>query len=193
MKVFYAIQILCVILAASSVTAAKEKDQRKKQEDQGETKVARQSLQDSSDSILREFERLRNDVEQLVNHDTNGHWVDPFNTLSALGLDDLSKVGLSILPEGEQEQLEPAGFRFPLKHSMALDVREDDDKYDMSVDVPGIPKDKIDIDLDDDVLTIRAHDEGRQVSKGEKKWGNLASPGKVWWQARKVYETSPWS
>lgn len=94
--------------------------------------------------------------------------VDPFNTLSALGLDDLSRVGMDIMPGGDQGELEQSGFEIPLKHSMALDVREDSEKYDMSVDVPGIPKEKIDIDLSDDVLTIRAHDEGSQVSKGEK-------------------------
>lgn len=99
--------------------------------------------------------------------------LDPFNSLAELGFgraEPLSVFG--IFPEGDLQPLEEVlrddGLMLPMKHSMALDVREDKDKYDLSVEVPGIPKENVDISLENDILSITAKDEGSAVSKGKE-------------------------
>ncbi len=53
-----------------------------------------------------------------------------------------------------------AGFR--------VDVREDDNAYQLEAELPGVPKDKITLSVDDNVLTISAdlNEEKKEESKG---------------------------
>ena len=46
------------------------------------------------------------------------------------------------------DMLGPAGFR--------VDVREDDKAYRLEAELPGVPKDKLNVCVDDDTLTISA-------------------------------------
>jgi len=53
-----------------------------------------------------------------------------------------------------------AGFR--------VDVREDDNAYQLEAELPGVPKDKINLSIDEGVLTISAdmNDEKKEEGKG---------------------------
>ncbi|HPF86633.1 MAG TPA: Hsp20/alpha crystallin family protein [Candidatus Limiplasma sp.] len=53
-----------------------------------------------------------------------------------------------------------AGFR--------VDVREDDNAYQLEAELPGVPKDKINLSVEDNVLTISAdlNDEKKEEGKG---------------------------
>jgi HSP20 family protein len=48
-----------------------------------------------------------------------------------------------------------------------LDITENDDEFMVRVDVPGIPKENVDVQLTGDVLTISGHREKRAEKKGE--------------------------
>ncbi|MFH1880886.1 MAG: Hsp20/alpha crystallin family protein [Bacillota bacterium] len=53
-----------------------------------------------------------------------------------------------------------AGFR--------VDVREDDNAYQLEAELPGVPKDKINISIEDNMLTVSAdlNEEKKEESKG---------------------------
>ena len=53
-----------------------------------------------------------------------------------------------------------AGFR--------VDVREDDNAYTLEAELPGVPKDKIELSVEDNALTIRAdlNEEKKEEGKG---------------------------
>jgi HSP20 family protein len=50
----------------------------------------------------------------------------------------------------------------------AVDVWETDDELMLSFDLPGIPEDKISVELDDNVLTVSGERERAQESSGER-------------------------
>jgi HSP20 family protein len=53
--------------------------------------------------------------------------------------------------------------------SPRVDVRETDKDFRISVELPGIAEDEVEVDLDDDVLTIRAEKkEEREVEKADQ-------------------------
>ena len=64
-------------------------------------------------------------------------------------------------------------------NSMKCDVYEKDDAYNIEVDVPGFKKEDINIDVDNDYLTIRASKHFDETEKGknyicrERKYGKF--------------------
>jgi HSP20 family protein len=64
-----------------------------------------------------------------------------------------------------------AGFR--------VDVREDDNAYTLEAELPGVPKEKIELSVDDGVLTIRADlnvekkEEGKGYVYSERRSGHV--------------------
>lgn len=66
-------------------------------------------------------------------------------------------------------------------NTLALDVTENDDAYTIVTDLPGIASEDIHVELDDDVLTIRAevHHEAREDDDGqtlmqERRYGKFS-------------------
>lgn len=55
----------------------------------------------------------------------------------------------------------------PAGSAMPMDLVRDGDRYVASFDLPGVDADKIDIDVDDRTVTIRAE---RPARSGEVKW-----------------------
>ena len=67
-------------------------------------------------------------------------------------------------------QLVIGGMIYVAKHVMKTDVRENDDNYELEVDLPGFKKDQIDCKLENGYMTISAtkgHDEEKTNKKGK--------------------------
>jgi len=52
--------------------------------------------------------------------------------------------------------------------SPAMDIREEDDRYILEADIPGVPREDIDISLEDSVLTIKGE---RTLNNAENREG----------------------
>lgn len=53
--------------------------------------------------------------------------------------------------------------------SMKTDIKEDDDKYELDVDMPGFAKDEINVSLDNGYLNVSAKKVQKQENADEKK------------------------
>ena len=53
--------------------------------------------------------------------------------------------------------------------SMKTDIKEDDDKYELDVDMPGFAKDEINVSLDNGYLNVSAKKVQKQENGDEKK------------------------
>lgn len=64
--------------------------------------------------------------------------------------------------------------------NLALDVIERDDKYVLRANIPGIKPDEVNIEVEDDVLTVSGeHEEGEEERKGnyvrrERRYGSFS-------------------
>ena len=52
--------------------------------------------------------------------------------------------------------------------NLAVDVKETDEEYQVLVNVPGVPKEDVSVDLEDGVLTIGVKAEEEEVKEGTK-------------------------
>ena len=59
-------------------------------------------------------------------------------------------------------------FRANNKHLMKTDIKEDENKYDLDIEMPGMTKDNIKISLENSYLTIEGEIENKE-EKDEKK------------------------
>jgi HSP20 family protein len=62
-------------------------------------------------------------------------------------------------------------FAFPQETelSMKIDVKEDEKSFSVKADIPGVKKDDINVDIDDDQVSIRAEaKQEKEEKKGEK-------------------------
>ena len=112
---------------------------------------------------------------------------DPFNTMA-----DIDQPGnlLGDQPQSDSGNQSQAvqrrqgdesggqlGFpnsRFPFLNSMALDVKENDNSYDLKADLPGVPKENVNVEVDGDTLTISANRKEEKEDKGDK-WHRMVS------------------
>mmetsp|Transcript_41802 Transcript_41802/g.58167 ORF Transcript_41802/g.58167 Transcript_41802/m.58167 type:complete len:152 (-) Transcript_41802:199-654(-) len=70
----------------------------------------------------------------------------------------------------------------PAVDTLALDVKEDETKYELAFNVPGISKEKIDLNVDDNVLTLSVEtvseknekDEGSKYIYQERSFGKVS-------------------
>ena len=68
----------------------------------------------------------------------------------------------------------------PVTAHLPVDLREDDDKFVIEADVPGLSKDDITVDLDNRVLTIASKRSSNSESKKdgysirERRWGSAS-------------------
>jgi len=63
----------------------------------------------------------------------------------------------------------PVGFPEETELAMKIDVKEDDKTFTVKADIPGVKKEDIQVDVDDDVVSLRAEvKEEREEKKGEK-------------------------
>jgi HSP20 family molecular chaperone IbpA len=78
--------------------------------------------------------------------------------------------------EGDESggQLGFPNSRFPFLNSMALDVKENDKSYDLKADLPGVPKENVNVEVDGDTLTISANRKEEKEDKGDK-WHRMVS------------------
>ena len=73
-------------------------------------------------------------------------------------------------PTHEFENIDRKLYGKNAKHVMQTDVRENDDNYELEVDLPGFKKDQIDCKLENGYMTISAtkgHDEEKTNKKGK--------------------------
>eukprot|EP01138_Halocafeteria_seosinensis_P010017 gb/GECG01010230.1/.p1 GENE.gb/GECG01010230.1/~~gb/GECG01010230.1/.p1 ORF type:complete len:156 (+),score=34.48 gb/GECG01010230.1/:1-468(+) len=66
------------------------------------------------------------------------------------------------------EQVGFPGGKFPFLNSMALDVKENDKSYDLKADLPGVPKENVNVEVEGDTLTISADRKEEKEDKGDK-------------------------
>ncbi len=88
---------------------------------------------------------------------------DPFEDLDVFGRWSpfRGRTGLArILDEGRQERFLPA-----------VDIVEDDDRYVITVEVPGAKKDDVTVEIHENVLTIRGEKRSeREEEKEHRRW-----------------------
>jgi HSP20 family protein len=62
-------------------------------------------------------------------------------------------------------------FAFPQESelSMKIDVKEDDKSFSVKADIPGVKKEDINVDIDDDVVSIRAEVKQEKEEKKDQK------------------------
>jgi len=53
--------------------------------------------------------------------------------------------------------------------SISIDVREDEKSFSVKADIPGVKKDDIQVDIDDDVVTLRAEAKKEKEEKKDEK------------------------
>ena len=65
--------------------------------------------------------------------------------------------------------VKPVSFPEETELSMKIDVKEDDKAYTVKADIPGVKKEDIQIEIDDDVVSLRAEaKQEKEEKKGEK-------------------------
>lgn len=70
---------------------------------------------------------------------------------------------------GEGFWVKPVRFPEETELSMKIDVKEDDKSYTVKADIPGVKKEDIQIEIDDDVVSLRAEaKQEKEEKRGEK-------------------------
>jgi HSP20 family protein len=76
--------------------------------------------------------------------------------------------------------VKPLALPADTKLEMKIDVKEDDKTYTIKADIPGVKKEDIQIDIDDDAVTLRAETkQEKEEKKGEKTVYSERSYGMV--------------
>ncbi|HEX5612233.1 MAG TPA: Hsp20/alpha crystallin family protein [Burkholderiales bacterium] len=65
--------------------------------------------------------------------------------------------------------VKPAGFPEAPDLSMKIDVKEDDKAFTVQADIPGVKKEDIQIEIDDDVVSVRAEVKQEKEEKKDEK------------------------
>ena len=86
---------------------------------------------------------------------------NPYRTM--MRNNELGRLFDSLLPRFDDDQT-ATGYDW----TPAVDIKEEDHRYIIHADVPGIQPEDIDVSLEDDVLTIRGE---RKLDKEEEKEG----------------------
>lgn len=63
----------------------------------------------------------------------------------------------------------PVAFPAETQLEMKIDVKEDDKSFTVKADIPGVKKEDIQVDLDDDVVSIRAEAKKEKEEKKDEK------------------------
>jgi HSP20 family protein len=65
--------------------------------------------------------------------------------------------------------VKPFAFPQETELSMKIDVKEDDKSFSVKADIPGVKKEDINVDIDDDVVSIRAEVKQEKEEKKDQK------------------------
>jgi HSP20 family protein len=76
-------------------------------------------------------------------------------------------------------------FQHRFLNNMLTDVKENKDNYDVAVDIPGVDKDKINIDYHNDELKISYHNEKKNEEKDSE--GHLIHSERRYGSFQRVY------
>lgn len=119
------------------------------------------------------------------------------NNLARRNIDTLISPSLAS-PFGGLDQLLRGFFVRPFDleglGSLKVDICEDDDKYHIHADMPGVKKENIKVQIEGDVVSISAENkqenivrEGERVLHSERQFGHISRSFRL---AREVDETS---